>query len=89
MNKEGIQAEIHRRIAPLFSKREQGLVMNEVRAVLDEFACMEQVGWMYRSVKPDRNSVCVIGKRAEAPEGGWVDYEEIALYAESHMPKEK
>lgn len=38
MNKEGIQAAIHRRIAPLFSKREQGLLMNEVRAVLDEFA---------------------------------------------------
>lgn len=42
---EAVQAEIHRRIAPMLSKRQQGTVMHEVRAALG--ACEDEV-WTTR-----------------------------------------
>lgn len=55
----------------------------EARAALSastEVAAGEPVAWMYRCIKPGTTGIRFIEKRAEAPGGGWVHYEEIPLY---------
>jgi hypothetical protein len=41
----------------------------------------EPVAWMYRRIDPGSSGARLIEKRAEAPDGGWVKYVEIPLYA--------